>query len=212
MVERRRAVQSVAEVAAPVGATARTVCQGHDGVAAEGEPDLRDRSSRPHGSPVRPAATRFAACSGGLTRNRRLPRLSRSPRAAPSREREDTGADCPERFPPEPIQPAPPRAYRGGLRPGEAGRAARADAPPGGQRGLPARRHRLRPRQAAGTDGRRRLRRSGVPEDTAPARLASTSGPGEHDMRVPPRTSRGGCALPQPATPSARRPPAAGSP
>lgn len=57
MVERLAAGWSVAEVAAAAGVTTKTVRKWRERFAAEGEPGLRDRSSRPHLSPARlPAA------------------------------------------------------------------------------------------------------------------------------------------------------------
>ncbi|MCL4814988.1 MAG: IS481 family transposase [Vicinamibacteraceae bacterium] len=57
MVERLAAGWSVAEVAAAAGVTTKTVRKWRERFAAEGEPGLRDRSSRPHLSPTRlPAA------------------------------------------------------------------------------------------------------------------------------------------------------------
>jgi transposase InsO family protein len=57
MVERLAAGWSVAEVAAAAGVTTKTVRTWRERFAAEGEPGLRDRSSRPHRSPMRlPAA------------------------------------------------------------------------------------------------------------------------------------------------------------
>jgi transposase InsO family protein len=57
MVERLAAGWSVAEVAAAAGVTTKTVRKWRERFAAEGEPGLRDRSSRPHRSPARlPAA------------------------------------------------------------------------------------------------------------------------------------------------------------
>lgn len=57
MVERLAAGWSVAEVAAAAGVTTKTVRKWRERFAAEGEPGLRDRSSRPDRSPTRlPAA------------------------------------------------------------------------------------------------------------------------------------------------------------
>lgn len=57
MVERLAAGWSVAEVAAAAGVTTKTVRKWRERFAAEGEPGLRDRSSRPDRSPARlPAA------------------------------------------------------------------------------------------------------------------------------------------------------------
>jgi len=60
MVERLRAGWSVADVAVAMGVTAKTVRKWRDRFAAEGEAGLRDRSSRPHQSPMRLAAAREA--------------------------------------------------------------------------------------------------------------------------------------------------------
>src|SRR5690606_14684250 len=56
MIERLRAGWAVADVAAAMGVTAKTVRKWRDRFAAEGEPGLRDRSSRPHRRPTRLAA------------------------------------------------------------------------------------------------------------------------------------------------------------
>ena len=60
MVERLRAGWSVADVAVAMGVTSKTVRKWRDRFAAEGEAGLRDRSSRPHQSPMRLAAAREA--------------------------------------------------------------------------------------------------------------------------------------------------------
>lgn len=58
IVERLAAGWTVAGVAAALGTSPRTVRKWRDRFAAEGEPGLRDRSSRPHSSPARlPPAT-----------------------------------------------------------------------------------------------------------------------------------------------------------
>jgi transposase InsO family protein len=64
IVDRLQQGQSVAEVAAALGVTDRTVRKWRDRFAAEGEAGLRDRSSRPHRSPCRLGIDQHAAIEG----------------------------------------------------------------------------------------------------------------------------------------------------
>jgi transposase len=82
MVERLAAGWSVAEVATAAGVTTKTVRKWRDRFAAEGEPGLRDRSSRPHRSPMRlPAAAEAQAWAGSIcTSPSMTPRASPTPR------------------------------------------------------------------------------------------------------------------------------------
>ena len=61
IVDRLQQGRSVAEVAAALGVTSRTVRKWRDRFATEGEAGLRDRSSRPHRSPSRLSIDRHAA-------------------------------------------------------------------------------------------------------------------------------------------------------
>ena len=72
MVQRLADGWTVAKVAAAFGVTAKTVRKWQARHAAEGEPGLRDRSSRPQVSPTRLAEAALAgACAE--TPSRRLP-------------------------------------------------------------------------------------------------------------------------------------------
>jgi transposase-like protein len=64
IVDRLQQGQSVAEVAAALGVTDRTVRKWRDRFAAEDEAGLRDRSSRPHRSPSRLGTDQHAAIEG----------------------------------------------------------------------------------------------------------------------------------------------------
>jgi transposase InsO family protein len=64
IVQRLQQGQTVAEVAAALGVTSRTVRKWRDRFASEGEAGLRDRSSRPHRSPCRLGIDRHAAIEG----------------------------------------------------------------------------------------------------------------------------------------------------
>ena len=70
IVERLAAGWAVAEVAASLGICPATARKWRDRFAAEGEAGLRDRSSRPHGSPTRVDAAAEAAIAA-LRRERR---------------------------------------------------------------------------------------------------------------------------------------------